>query len=313
MFHRYLDALEGIIRTARALRHLSLGCVGELTDYSASLVALLATHQGNSLQTLQIASIKEDPNMYGLIDLPTNSFAIFRSLRVLGLDYDYLTVELLNGFAQNNRAKLERLIVHVHGVEPERASIPNSAWRRVVTYNPNLQVTLNLIHSVDGAAELLDILRPALPLAHLRMFFCEQINVAAVDFISQHNSNTIKSIHIVDGMQEYQINTYEVDTEEDPFVMLAWKCPNLSSFALIGLSQCWGFRGVTHDFYKQYIYTYIYVSGFIKFVATPTQRMIIYVHFLTPVGMYIVMYVHFSITLNPDLSMTMVYSFGLFK
>lgn len=234
----YVDALEGILRRSRGLKHLSLGCIGELTDYSASLVPMLADHHAKSLETLHVASIKEDPDMYGLIDLPSTVFANFRRLTALGIDYDYVTHELLEGFAQNNRAKLEQLIIHVHGIEPGRQNIPNSVWQCLVTYNPTLEVTVNLIHSIDGATGLLNILRPALPLAHLRMFFCQHINVAAVNFISQCCSTSLKSVHIIDGMVGHQTNTYEVDTDEDPFVMMAWKCPKLSSFTLIGYEIC---------------------------------------------------------------------------
>ena len=173
--------------------------------------------------------------MYGVIDMPTTALSAFRNLSVLGLDYDYMTAELLAEFAQNNRAKLERLIIHVHGIEPGRATIPNSTWQHLVTYNPKVKVTLNMIHSIDGAAGLLDILRPALPLSHLRMFFCQRINVAAINFISQHICSSFESLHIIDGMAGYGTNSYyEAETDEDPFVMMAWKCPNLSSFTLIG-------------------------------------------------------------------------------
>ena len=74
-----------------------------------------------------------------------------------------------------------------------------------------------------------------MPLAHLRSFFCSQINTAAIDFIAQHNYSSMKSIYIIDGIVNMnQPNVYEVVTDEDPFVMLAWKCPNLKKFVLIG-------------------------------------------------------------------------------
>ena len=46
---------------------------------------------------------------------------------------------------------------------------------------------------------------------------------------------TLKSIHIVDGFVEAMPMSYENPTQtEDPFVMLAWKCPKLESLRILG-------------------------------------------------------------------------------
>ena len=45
----------------------------------------------------------------------------------------------------------------------------------------------------------------------------------------------LRSVVIVDGMEEGQPNIYNPDTDEDPFVMLAWRAPNLQQLTLIGL------------------------------------------------------------------------------
>ncbi len=213
--------------------------MGELTDHADYLLPLLAANQATTLEILHISSIKEDPESYGLINLPSNTIHAFRNLRVLGMDYDYITNDLLEGFMQPGRVKLEKLIIHVHGIEPDHEKITNSTWRHLVKGNPKLEVTLNLLHSIDGVVGMLDLLQPALPLVHLRMFFCQQINVAGINFIAQHHCNTLQSIHIIDGMANFQPNSYESDSPEDPFVMLAWKCPNLHSFTLIGKWCCY--------------------------------------------------------------------------
>ena len=227
-----------MIRNARHLRHLSLGCIGELIDQMDVLLPLLALHQSSTLEGLHIASVKEDPDSYGIIDFSVEHIRTFHNLNSLGLDYDYLNNDLLLNLAGGNRAKLEKLIIHVHGIEPDHEKIRNMTWYHLVQANPNLQVTLNLIHSIDGAARLLDILRPDMPLAHLRMFFCQDLNVAAINFIARNNYNTLQSLHIIDGMDDGQPYHYTmgvgVQDEEDPFVMLAWKCIKLRHFTLIG-------------------------------------------------------------------------------
>ena len=214
-----------MIRNARHLRHLSLGCIGELTDQMGVLLPLLALHQSSTLEGLHIASVKEDPDSYGIIDFSVEHIRTFHNLNSLGIDYDYLNNDLLLNLAGGNRAKLEKLIIHVHGIEPDHEKIRNMTW-------------YHLVHSIDGAARLLDILRPDMPLAHLRMFFCQDLNVAAINFIARNNYNTLQSLHIIDGMDDGQPYHYTMEVgvqdEEDPFVMLAWKCIKLRHFTLIG-------------------------------------------------------------------------------
>lgn len=231
---RYLDAFERMIRNARALKHVSLGCVSDLIDHAEEWLPLLAAFQSDSLQELHLASVKENPESYGLIDLPLSHVHSFSNLQTLSVDYDYLSVELLSGF-MHDCAALQRLVIHIHGVEPLHEKIPNHTWQRLVKKTPQLQVTLNLLHSVDGCQALLDILQPALPLTHLRLFFCEQLNTAALDFVSQHYCDSLQSVHIIEGINlHFGPAPYEVATEENPFVMLAWKCNNLQHFTFTG-------------------------------------------------------------------------------
>lgn len=231
----YLDALEQIIRNSKKLKHISLGCISDLLDHAEEWLPLLAAFQGESMEVLHLSSVKEDPESYGLIDLPLRDLGNLSNLHTLGIDYDYVSVSLFDTLMQKGHAPLERLIIHVHGVEPGHEKIPNHTWQRMVKQNPSLEVTLNLIHSIDGTLALLDILQPAMPVAHLRMFFCQHLNTAAIGFISQHNCNTLQSIHIVDGFcLDYGPNQYVTATQENPFVMLAWRCHNLRHFTLTG-------------------------------------------------------------------------------
>lgn len=45
-----------------------------------------------------------------------------------------------------------------------------------IIFSPKCELRLNLIHSYDGVEVLQSkILRPSMPLTHLRVFFCEQV------------------------------------------------------------------------------------------------------------------------------------------
>ena len=216
------------------MKHLSLGCIGELADHADELLHLLKDQHSSHLEVLHISSVKENPDSYGIIYLPAHTFRTFRKLRSLGIDYDYLTNELLEGFVQDGKTHLDKMVLHVHGIDEDHEKIKNATWMRLVQANPSFEVTINFIHSLDGSLCMLDILQSALPMAHLRMFFCQQINMVAINFIARHMAGRLRSIYVVDGMEDGRPNMYEITTDEDPFVMLAWKCPNLTSFTLIG-------------------------------------------------------------------------------
>ncbi|ELT88615.1 hypothetical protein CAPTEDRAFT_23856, partial [Capitella teleta] len=242
-----VNSLKEIIINSRRLKHLSLGCIGELTDASDDLLLLLLKHQSQHLTSLHINSVKEDPYSYRLLDLPELTFSGFHCLSTLGIDYDYVTNALFHSFIHSNKTSLDSIIIHVHGISADHEVISNDTWHQMVSANPNLGVTLNLIHSIDGSSDMLHLLKPAMPLMHLRQFFCEGINISAMRFISQHVVSRLRSIVIVDGMEnEIALeegrevfppfpNMYmSHDMDEDPFVMLAWKAPNLERLTLIG-------------------------------------------------------------------------------
>lgn len=233
IFDRYLDSIEGIIRNSRKLRHFSLGCLEELLEHSSTFLSLLTRHS-RSLQCLHLASVKEDSEGYRIVELDPKLFHPFTSLQQLSIDYDHLTNQLLESFTFNNKAKLEKLIIHVHGVEADHERITNSSWHDIRSHCPNLQVTLNLIHSFDGVEALLDILQPSLPLAHFRQFFCTHLNTTAMGYFATHYRTTLRSVHIIDGLMDGYPVPYTSAAEEDPFVMLSWRCSLLTDFTLIG-------------------------------------------------------------------------------
>ena len=79
---RFTDSLEAIVKNARRLKHLSVGCLEELGDHTTVLLPLLAEHQGATLEVLHVATVKEDPDSYGLIAMPVSDLHGLSRLRV---------------------------------------------------------------------------------------------------------------------------------------------------------------------------------------------------------------------------------------
>lgn len=228
-----MQCLQSIIRTSRKLKHVSLGCSEELLAHSDYFVDCLTAHC-STLEALHLASVKEDSENYGIIDLDVYKFRNFTSLKHLSIDYDFLDSQFLHIFSESGRTPLNSFNINVHGVGPEHEIVTNLSWRQFSSHNKDIVVTMNLLHSYTGVLNLLDILKPSLPLTHFRQFFCSNMNVAGLGLMANYYCHSLKSVHIVEGFHAGLPATYEVTTDEDPFVMMAWKCLSLTDFTLIG-------------------------------------------------------------------------------
>lgn len=222
-----------MVKRNRRLLHLSLGCTEILLHNSQEVLNLLIKHHAPYLQSLHLASVKEDSSSYDIPMIGLDRISAFANLRSLSLDYDFLTPKLMSSLAsrQRNSIPLSCLFVHVHRVGQQQPS--DIMWKRVVEANPNMEFTLNLVHSPEGLQALLDILRPSMPLTHFRQYFCGDISVASLNIISRHYRSTLRSLTIVEAI-DLQPIIYSNYNTEDPFVMLAWRCTRLESLKLIG-------------------------------------------------------------------------------
>lgn len=237
-----------VVKRNRRLLHLSLGCTEIILNNSQEVLHLLAKYHASHIQSLHLSSVKENSNSYDLPIIKVDDISCFTNLRSLSLDYDFITPNFM--FSLNTRISiappLQYLIIHVHRVN--QWQITDNMWKQVTHANPGLELTLNLVHSTEGLQSLLDILRPSMPLTHMRQYFCEDISVASLTFMSSHYRNTLRSLTIVEAidLQPISYNTFDA---EDPFVMLAWRCTRLESVKLIGM-------------YFFFIFTHVLVQTF---------------------------------------------------
>ncbi|XP_071448888.1 F-box only protein 33-like [Hetaerina americana] len=230
-----ISPLKTIIKHSRELEALSLGCSEELATYSCILLNLLGRFQSRSLRQLHLASVKDDPNNYIILDLDYTLFQPFHMLQVLSLDYDYVSDSLLEIFTKPSNGGLKCLIIHVHGITKHHPNTSNQAWSLFCQYNPLCELRLTLIHSYD-AVEILhsDILRPRMPLTHLKAFFCEQVNLATLNLLSVWYYKTLRSVWWVDSFPSALLIDAVNEGQPDPLVMAAWRCTHLEELVLLG-------------------------------------------------------------------------------
>ncbi|XP_077988918.1 F-box only protein 33-like [Glandiceps talaboti] len=226
----FIDTIEEILRISKKLKYLSFGYIHELCD--PELLYGLGDNCGTSLTTLHLASLLPDDPGPGI---PPQCLRALRNLRVLSINYDDLSGELFTLLSQPNRAKLRHLLVLADGLENGKPKITNAMWQGLVAYNPQLKVTLSLL-SVPPS-EILDILRPSLPLSTLRIMYSGPIPRSTIDFVSTYHSKTLEAVYLhehIDTDEPPSLLFPDNEGVEDPMVMLAWRCYKVSCLSIIG-------------------------------------------------------------------------------
>ncbi|KAL7300516.1 hypothetical protein TKK_0006515 [Trichogramma kaykai] len=232
----FIKQVENLLRNSKYLETFNLGCIEEATEDLNPWLEILTQNSTNSLKHLCLASVKEDPQHYDYLELQVSLFKNFTQLTLLAIDYDHLSNDLLLSL---NNGKLERLVVHVHSYNGEYMGTDNNAWLAFTQKNPKCELRLNLIHSFNGV-RFLDsaILRPAMPLTHIKVLFCECLNMMGLNKITEWYSDKLKSIVWIDSISYPKDVERMVDNLADPdvLVLAAWKCKNLREIVHFGRS-----------------------------------------------------------------------------
>jgi len=226
--------LISIVKRSHHLEMLSLGCLEDLiSSHAKSLLENVVNKHANSIQVLGLATIKDNPDDYFITDVNVQLLKPLQNLQMLSIDYCHLNDNLLGILRES--CQLRRLVVHVHGIMEEHPGTSEDAWITFKNKLPHCELRLTLIHSYDGVDVLHSkILRRAMPLTHLKVFFCEKLNVEAVHQLSFY-SDTLRSIWWVDSMS-CQGNATLVETTNiiNPFIMCCWRCSHLEELVFLG-------------------------------------------------------------------------------
>ncbi|XP_003491682.1 F-box only protein 33 [Bombus impatiens] len=233
-----VSSLITIIKKSNRLEALSLGCIEDLIGSARQIVIHLRNYQAKHLTTLALASVKDDPDDFNIFNASYGHlFDSFARLSILTLDYEFLTNSLLKAL---DSGTMERLVIHVHGWHYQFSDTTDGSWQSFVQKNPKCELRLNLLHSYVGIEKLdTNILRPSMPLTHLKVLFCEKFNIRVLHRLSRWYSLTLKSLIWIDSVQPSAKNipaTYDPNDPHspDPLVLVAWKCTKLVEIVFIG-------------------------------------------------------------------------------
>lgn len=220
-------------RKKSSMKILDMGAIESLTYYGADFLKSIAKPQ--EIEQLTFASIKFDPSHYPIFVLEPVFLEKCASLQVLSLDYDTLNEDVLRTI---QILPLKKLMICVHGLDREHPGISEHAWSEFAKKFQNIDLIVSLVYAYE-AVEVLQvrILRQNMPITHLRVLFCDFINVEALEWMSLNNKNTLKSVQWIDSAFKHpdkNVMDLFLRSGQDPFVMMSWRCENLQEIVIHG-------------------------------------------------------------------------------
>ncbi|KAL1462840.1 hypothetical protein WDU94_014646 [Cyamophila willieti] len=223
-----------LVDTSDALETLSLGCSEQLFQSSVLLLDQLVKRHRNSLKCLMLATLRDDPDHYELPNLDVSLMGSFVNLQMCSIDYDYMSDKFLQSLSECSQ--MTRLVIHVHGILDNHPGTTEYAWNNVRQNNPHLKVRLNLVHAFEAVGMFhVTILKRAMPLSHLRVFFCEHLNTDAFNLLRDYAD--LESLWWVDSSVSDSTNSdilLDNYINLNPLVIAAWRLKKLKELVFLG-------------------------------------------------------------------------------
>lgn len=160
-------------------------------------------------------------------------------LRSLALDFCDFSSAMCRLLACQDRAPLHRLSLLLNGAALEDKPLDGTAseddWKALVRCSGNLRVYLMALDVCSQ--DLLRVLKPSLPLERIHLdSYSTPVTDGAVELISQQYHKTLS--HFVLMRDDGGFPDLSVNRNEDPLVLLAWRCVHLAVLIIHGRMGC---------------------------------------------------------------------------
>ncbi|XP_059557508.1 F-box only protein 33-like [Myotis daubentonii] len=226
---------EEILSNSRRLKWLSCGFQLEIVTPTS-----LSSLSNSTARTMEHLSLL-DSNIPGHSTLITAvELERFVNLCSLALDFCDFTAEMAGVLSHSNHVPLQRLSLLVRDVSVMHKSLDNMPndehWEALSRRSPSLRV---YIMAFDIMTEdMLKILKPSIPLERIHFDSCwcfTAVSGAIVDLISrQYDKFLTHFILTNDVLDTSDFVDLSDNRNEDPLVLLAWRCTKLSLLAIHG-------------------------------------------------------------------------------
>lgn len=90
------------------------------------------------------------------------------------MDYDIVSDVFLHSL--ETAVELQRLVVHINGVDDNHPGTTVSGWQKFRIDHANCELRLTMVHAYQDVYNLNLILKRNMPLSHLKVFFCEYVS-----------------------------------------------------------------------------------------------------------------------------------------
>ncbi|XP_005989218.1 F-box only protein 33 [Latimeria chalumnae] len=229
---------EDILRNSRHLKWLSSGFMLEVV--TPSTLSTVSNPCANVMEHLSLldSHICSDASSAPL--LTAVELERFVNLSSLALDFCDFTGETARVLANSNHVPLLRLSLVAHEFSLMQHSLDNipedEDWKALTRRSPNLRVYM--MHFDIKNDDLLRILKPSIPLERIHFdsyFTC--VSGAAVDLISRQYGKFLTHFILMEDLLGRDFTgrpDLSDNRNEDPLVLLAWKCKNLRYLVIHG-------------------------------------------------------------------------------
>ncbi|XP_027304387.2 F-box only protein 33 [Anas platyrhynchos] len=224
---------EEILGNSRQLKWLSCGFMLQIVTPTS--LASLSNPIANTMEHLSLLDnhIPGNTTLITAVELER-----FVNLRSLALDFCDFTAEMARVLADSNHVPLHRLSLLVHSVSIMHKSLDSMPedenWKALTRNSTNLRV---YIMAFDVKSDdMLRILKPSIPLERIHFdSYITCVSGAVVDLISrQYDKFLTHFILMNDVIDMSGFPDLSDNLNEDPLVLLAWRCTRLSLLAVHG-------------------------------------------------------------------------------
>lgn len=218
---------EEILSNSRQMKWLSSAfMLGVLTPRSLASLSNASTSSLEHLSLLdnQLASLVSTVEVERLVNL-----------RSLSVDFCDFTSDMCRLLASADRAPLHRLSLLLNGAASDVKLLNGTAteddWKGLVRCSTNLRV---YIMAMDVCSQdLLRILKPSVPLERIHLDgYSTLVTDGVVELISQQYHKTLT--HFILMRDDATFPDLSVNRNEDPLVLLAWRCVHLAVLIIHG-------------------------------------------------------------------------------
>lgn len=224
---------EEILSNSRQLKWLSCGFMLEIVTPTS--LSSLSNSIANTMEHLSLL----DNNIPGNSTLITAvELERFVNLRSLALDFCDFTAEMARVLTDSNHVPLQRLSLLVHNASVMLKSLDNMPndehWKALSRKSSSLRVYLM---AFDVKSEdMLKILKPSIPLERVHFdSYVTCVSGAIVDLISRQYDKFLTHFILMNDMIDTSgFPDLSDNRNEDPLVLLAWRCTKLTLLAIHG-------------------------------------------------------------------------------